>query len=127
MAASRIRPVNARKAPSLAMAAEAEAQSFRVARSFWEKGLMKEVCVALRVLSLSLVGAMAVAGAAHAAGASPDISGTYWATAYSARIQVLGGGDPPLNAAGKAAYEMIQTGLKDGSIQDKARRVCVPD
>ena len=43
------------------------------------------------------------------------------------KIQVLGGGDPPLNAAGKAAYEMNQTGLKDGSIVDKARQVCVPD
>src|SRR5258706_12159812 len=62
-----------------------------------------------------------------AAAAAPDISGTYWATSYSPTIQVLGGGDPPLNAAGKAAYEKIQAGLKDGSIVDKARRVCVPD
>src|SRR5215471_12185252 len=53
--------------------------------------------------------------------AAPDISGTYWATSYSPAIQVLGGGDPPLNAAGKAAYEMNQAGLKDGSIVDKAR------
>lgn len=58
---------------------------------------------------------------------APDISGTYWATSYSSKIQVLGGGDPPLSAAGKAAYEMNQAGLKDGSIVDKARRVCVPD
>src|SRR5262252_8646916 len=62
-----------------------------------------------------------------AAGTSPDISGTYWATSYSPKIQVLDGGDPPLNAAGKAAYETNQTGLKDGSVVDKARRVCVPD
>lgn len=62
----------------------------------------------------------------HAAGA-PDISGTYWATSYSPKIQVVGGGDPPLNPAGKAAYAMIEAGLKDGSIEDKARRVCVPD
>jgi hypothetical protein len=59
--------------------------------------------------------------------AAPDISGIYWATSYSPKIQVLGGGDPPLNAAGRAAYEMNQAGLKDGSIVDKARRVCVPD
>jgi hypothetical protein len=39
----------------------------------------------------------------------------------------VGGGDPPLNAAGKAAYEMNQAALKDGSLVDKARRVCVPD
>jgi hypothetical protein len=62
----------------------------------------------------------------HAAGA-PDISGTYWATSYSPKIQVVGGGDPPLNPAGKAAYAMFEAGLKDGSIEDKARRVCVPD
>ena len=62
-----------------------------------------------------------------AAGAAPDLSGTYWATSYSPNIQVMGGGDPPLNAAGKAAYETNQAGLKDGSIVDKARRVCVPD
>jgi hypothetical protein len=65
--------------------------------------------------------------ACSAARAAPDISGTYWATSYSPRIQVLGGGEPPLNAAGKAAYEKNQAGLKDGSIVDKARRVCVPD
>jgi hypothetical protein len=62
-----------------------------------------------------------------AAIAAPDVSGTYWATSFSSKIQVLGGGDPPLNAAGRAAYEMNQAGLKDGSIVDKARRVCVPD
>src|SRR6266849_10650803 len=59
--------------------------------------------------------------------AAPDISGTYLATSYSRTIQVVGGGDPPHNAAGKAAYEMIQAGLREGSIVDKARRVCVPD
>ena len=61
------------------------------------------------------------------AAAAPDISGTYWATSYSPKIQVVGGGEPPLNAAGKAAYETNQAGLKDGSLVDKARRVCVPD
>jgi hypothetical protein len=65
--------------------------------------------------------------ACAAAVAAPDISGTYWTTSYSPNIQVLGGGEPPLNAAGKAAYESNQAGLKDGSLIDKARRVCVPD
>src|SRR5579862_3770279 len=64
---------------------------------------------------------------AHGATAAPDISGTYWATSYSPKIQVVDGGEPPLNAAGKAAYEKNQAALKDGSIVDKARRVCVPD
>src|SRR6266481_1723818 len=81
---------------------------------------MKVFCVCGTGLSF----AMALNSATVAA---PDIIGTYWATSYSPTIQVLGGGDPPLNAAGKAAYEMTRAGLKDGSIVDKARRVCVPD
>jgi hypothetical protein len=75
-------------------------------------------------IGLSFALAMAVNSTA---GAAPDISGTYWATSYSPKIQVVGGGDAPLNAAGKAAYAMNQAGLKDGSVVDKARRVCVPD
>src|SRR5215470_10225304 len=74
--------------------------------------------------AFALLANWAACAVAHAA---PDISGTYWATTYSPTIQVLGGGAPPLNAAGKAAYEKNQAGLKDGSVVDKARRVCVPD
>jgi len=84
----------------------------------------------VRVCSMGLSFTLAMAAnsvANSAAGAAPDLSGTYWAISYSPKIQVVGGGEPPLNAAGKAAYENIQAGLKDGSIVDKARRVCVPD
>lgn len=77
-------------------------------------------------LSSGLVIALYLA-VCSAATAAPDISGTYWATTYSPKIQVLGGGEPPLNFAGKAAYEKNQAGLKDGSTVDKARRVCLPD
>jgi hypothetical protein len=85
-----------------------------------------------RVIEPSLPRALAFSLAVYAAacstaGAVSDISGTYWATTYSPKIQVLGGGEPPLNAAGKAAYEKNQAGLRDGTIVDKARRVCVPD
>jgi len=38
-----------------------------------------------------------------------------------------GGGDLPLTAAGKAAYDKNIAGLKDGSIADNARKYCVPD
>jgi hypothetical protein len=82
---------------------------------------MKVVCVCGIGLSFAL------AAATSSAADAPDISGTYWATSYSPKIQVAGGGDPPLNAAGRAAYAMNQAGLKDGSLIDKARRVCVPD
>ncbi len=67
------------------------------------------------------------AGLAHGQGAPPEIAGTYWATRYSARIELVGGGDLPLTAAGKAAYEQNIAGLKDGSIIDEARKFCVPD
>src|SRR5213078_5204936 len=64
---------------------------------------------------------------ASAFGQTPDISGTYWATEYRAKIEIVGGGDLPLTAAGKAAYEKNIAGLKDGSIVDAARKFCVPD
>ena len=64
---------------------------------------------------------------AQDATAAPDISGTYWATSYSPKIQMVGGGEPPLTAAGKAAYAMNQAGLADGSMVDRARKLCVPD
>ena len=68
-----------------------------------------------------------VSGSAYGAGAAPDISGTYWATQYNAKLQLVGGGDLPLTAAGKKAYDMNIAGLKDGSITDAARKFCVPD
>jgi hypothetical protein len=67
------------------------------------------------------------ASAAMAAGAEPNIAGIWWATTYSAKILVAGGGDPPLSAAGKTQYQQNQAGLKDGSLVDKARKVCIPD
>jgi hypothetical protein len=70
-----------------------------------------------------LAGMFAICGAAQA----PDLSGTYWATQYNAKIQIVGGGELPLTAAGKEAYAKNVAGLKDGSIPDDARRWCVPD
>lgn len=85
----------------------------------------------MKIVSGSDIGPLFVLSAYLAAcslaSAAPDISGTYWATSYSPKIRVLGGGNPPLNAAGMAAYEKNQAGLKNSSIVDKARRVCVPD
>src|SRR2546421_10041159 len=40
---------------------------------------------------------------------------------------VLGGGEHPLKASGKAIHEQNIAGLKDGSISDDARRFCIPD
>jgi len=67
------------------------------------------------------------ASQAYAAAGTPDLSGTYWATTYYPKIQVVGGGDPPLNEEGKAAYRKNQAGLKDGSIEDPVRKYCLLD
>ena len=55
------------------------------------------------------------AGAAHAA-AAPDITGIWWANSYSPSMKayLVGGGDIPLNEAGKKKYAENQAGLKDG-------------
>jgi hypothetical protein len=64
---------------------------------------------------------------ASARAETPDVSGTYWATEYRAKIQPVGGGELPLTKAGKEAYDKNMAGLKDGSITDAARKYCVPD
>src|SRR5262249_46553520 len=58
--------------------------------------------------------------------ATPDLSGIWWATEYTAKIQPVGG-NLPLTPAGKAAYDGNIAGLKDGSLTDGARKFCVPD
>jgi hypothetical protein len=59
--------------------------------------------------------------------ASTDLSGTYWATEYHPRLLPIGGGEPPLNDAGKAAYATNRTGLKDGSLDDPTSTYCLPE
>src|SRR5260370_7648868 len=80
----------------------------------------------LAVASLAAA-ALAVSAPADAADAAPDIFGTFWATRYDAKIQIIGGGDLPLTAEGKAAYATNIAGLKDGSITHAAPTFCVPD
>jgi hypothetical protein len=64
---------------------------------------------------------------AQQAGGAQDVSGSWWVTKYSPRIEIIGGGDIPYNEKGQAEYRKNIAGLKDGSITDEARRVCVPD
>jgi hypothetical protein len=85
----------------------------------------------LRVRSRAGLGVAALLAATVLSGAAckadADLSGIYWATEYHPKIQLVGGGELPLTAAGKAAYEKNMAGLKDGSIVDNARKFCVPD
>src|SRR5437016_10699370 len=78
-------------------------------------------------LRLTIFGSccLATVFAGYAAAQAPDLSGIYWATQYNAKIQIVGGGELPLTAAGKAAYDKNIAGLKDGSITDAAREYCV--
>jgi hypothetical protein len=84
------------------------------------------VCARVGSTLAALLAVTVLSGTASAADA-PDISGIFWATQYNAKIQLVGGGELPLTAAGKAAYEKNIAGLKDGSLTDNARKFCVPD
>jgi hypothetical protein len=66
----------------------------------------------------------------HAApAATADLTGMWWANRYSPSMKsyLVGGGDVPLNEAGKRKYAENQAALKDGSITDRARKYCTPD
>src|SRR5882672_1890563 len=84
--------------------------------SLWEERMEDHrVCVRVGTTLAAALAASVLSGLAYAADA-PDISGIYWATQYNAKIQIVGGGELPLTAKGKAAYEKNIAGLKDGSI-----------
>jgi hypothetical protein len=76
--------------------------------------------------TLASLPALILSGSIYA-GEAPDLSGIYWARRYSAKIELVGGGDLPFTAAGTAAYDSNIAGLKEGSIRDDARIFCVPD
>lgn len=80
-------------------------------------------------LAAAILAGSALAGWALAqqANSAPDVSGVWWVTKYSPKIEIMGGGDIPYNEKGQAQYRKNIAGLKDGSITDDARRICVPD
>jgi hypothetical protein len=84
----------------------------------------------IRFLRLSIL-VFVAAAVPSAFGASPavtqDISGVWWATTYSPSITLVGGGNPPYNPAGKAAYAKNIADLKNGALIDAARTYCAPD
>jgi hypothetical protein len=88
---------------------------------------MRNVWVSTCVGTALTTGLSALLLSTAARAENPDLSGTYWTTEYRAKIQLVGGGDLPLNKAGKEAYDKNMAGLKDGSITDAARKYCVPD
>jgi hypothetical protein len=63
----------------------------------------------------------------HAVPATPDISGVYWATTYSPRIEPVAGGMPPYKPDAMAQYRKNLADLAAGKFEDKARSYCLPD
>jgi hypothetical protein len=59
--------------------------------------------------------------------ANQNITGIWRMQRYDAKITPVGGGELPFTVAGRAEYAKNMAGLKDGSITDEARRICVPD
>jgi len=85
-----------------------------------KRRLVPAIAAGLTCAALAAVAATAPSG---------DIAGIWWANSYSPSIKayLVGGGDVPLNDAGKMKYAENQAGLKDGSMVDRARRYCTPD
>ena len=79
-----------------------------------------------KVSTLILLLTAAFAGTANAAPAQ-DVSGIWWANSYSMQIRPTDGSALPFTPTGADAYRKNIAGLKDGSVVDAARKVCVPD
>jgi len=97
-------------------------------RMSWEALLARaRVWLCATAAAALFVASLPAGSPVHAAAAVPDLSGTYWANVYYPKVPVTGGGDPPLNPAGQAAYRKNQQGLRDGSLQDPVRKLCLLD
>jgi hypothetical protein len=84
-----------------------------------------ETSAALTFFALVTCGAMS---SASAAGIGPqDVSGIWWTNSYSSEIRPQGGGPIPFTPAGTDTFRQNMTRLNDGSIEDAARKFCVPD
>jgi hypothetical protein len=80
-----------------------------------------------RALAVAAPLLLAQSAAFGQANAQRDVSGIWWSVKYSPKLEIAGGGDIPYNEKGKALYAKTVAGLKDGSIRDEARHLCVPD
>jgi len=83
--------------------------------------------VAASALMVLAVTPFSTAVSAADAGAWPDISGKYWTSIYSTKIQPVGAGDPPYTAAAMATYKKNMAAVNANTLDDKARKVCTPD
>ena len=91
-----------------------------------EHGIRSRAFLASVVLAAAF---FASAAAVDAAEGQPSVAGIWWASSYSPSMKayLVGGGDIPLNDAGRKKYAENQAGLKGGSVVDAARKYCTPD
>ena len=83
---------------------------------------------ALTLCLVATFGAASTLWAASAAGAgTQDVSGIWWANSYRGEIRPQDGSPLPFTPAGSEAFRKNMTGLNDGSVEDAARKFCVPD
>ena len=61
------------------------------------------------------------------AAAAADVTGIWWSDSYSMEIRPRDGSAIPFTPAGAEAYRKNAAGLASGSIEDAARKFCVPD
>ena len=94
-----------------------------------DAGLSRSSRLRVGVAAATIAGAMLFLPLAALAQANRvgDIAGIWQSVKYSPKLEIQGGGDIPYNEKGKALYAKIMAGLKDGSIKDEARHLCVPD
>jgi hypothetical protein len=93
------------------------------------ESMMKSPAIRRVVLVATIFTASTLAApvSGQQAGVAQDVWGVWWVTKYGPKIEIIGGGEIPYNEVGQAEYRKNIAGLKDGSITDEARRVCVPD
>ena len=60
-------------------------------------------------------------------GPNQDINGVWWIDSYSAKIKPIEGAELPFTQAGLAAYNKNIAALKNKTLVDDARHICVPD
>src|SRR5689334_14488409 len=100
-----------------------------IAGPLWEGGMNSGFGLRFGACALAIAVPMLLAQSAAfgQANAQHDVSGIWWSVKYSPRLEITGGGDIPYNEKGKTLYAKNNAGLKDGSIKDEARHLCVPD
>jgi hypothetical protein len=81
----------------------------------------------LSVVSSVILSSTLPTAAAQGEASWQDINGIYWASNYGAKIQPLDGGNPPYTPAAMAIYEKNMAAAKANTLEDNARRFCVPD